>query len=161
LSAVRNDHQFRQRFVRGDRAVHQPLRHLHRIAVEVEDLEVLSEGDDGYAPAMDDRERRLAQNEVLFREVNERVRDIASKLGDDGGYEYFCECANKDCTFRVSLRLTDYEAIRSDPKQFVVLADHYTPEVEDVVTKTEAFWVVRKTGETGEYVEQLDPRSRG
>ena len=109
---------------------------------------------------MDDRDRRMAQNEALFREVNERVKDIASKLGDDGGYEYFCECANKDCTFRVSMRLADYEAIRSDPKQFVVLPGHYTPEIEDVVTENDAFWVVRKSGEAGELVEDLDPRGR-
>ena len=109
---------------------------------------------------MEERERRLAQNEVLFREVNERVEDIAVKLGDDGGYEYFCECANKDCTFRVPLTVVEYERIRSDPKQFVVLPDHYTPEVEDVIFESDRFWVVRKTGEAGEYVEHLDPRTR-
>jgi hypothetical protein len=113
----------------------------------------------GFA-AVDESDRRLAQNEALFREVNERVRDIATRLGDDGGYEYFCECANKDCTFRISLRLVDYEKIRSDPKQFVVRPDHFTPEVETIVLKTDAFWVVRKSGEVGAYVEQLDPRSR-
>src|SRR6476659_798502 len=75
---------------------------------------------DATLPRMDERERRMAQNEVLFREVNERVKDIAAKLGDDGGYEYFCECANKDCTFRISMRLADYERLRSDPKQLVV-----------------------------------------
>jgi hypothetical protein len=42
----------------------------------------------------------------------------------------------------------------------VVLPVHYTPEVEDLVLKEDAYWVVRKTGEAGEYVEQLDPRSR-
>jgi len=29
-----------------------------------------------------------------------------------------------------------------------------------LVLKEDAYWVVRKTGEAGEYVEQLDPRSR-
>jgi hypothetical protein len=109
---------------------------------------------------MDDRERRLAQNEVLFREVNERVRDVASQLGDDGGYEYFCECANKDCTFRVPLRIADYEAIREDPRQFVVLPEHFTPEVEILVGQTDTYWIVRKVGEAGDYVAALDPRSR-
>ncbi|MBA3843066.1 MAG: hypothetical protein H0X39_10705 [Actinobacteria bacterium] len=109
---------------------------------------------------MDERDRRMAQNEVLFREVNERVRDVAAQLGDDGGYEYFCECANKDCTFRVSLSLADYEAIRQNPKQFVVLPNHYTPEIEDVVAESETFWIVRKSGEAGDYVAELDPRSR-
>jgi hypothetical protein len=43
---------------------------------------------------------------------------------------------------------------------FVVLPLHFTPEVETLVTKTEDYWLVRKTGEAGEYVEKLDPRSR-
>ena len=110
---------------------------------------------------MDERDRRMAQNEALFREVNERVEDIAVELGDEeGGYEYFCECANKDCTFRVVLSVDEYESVRNDPKQFVVLPDHFTPEIEQVVLRTDEYWVVRKSGEAGEYVEQLDPRSR-
>ena len=109
---------------------------------------------------MDDRERRLAQNEALFRELNERVETVADRLGGDGPYEFLCECANADCTFRISLPLSVYESIRADPQQFVVLPLHYTPEVEDLVIEEDTHWVVRKTGEAGKYVEQLDPRSR-
>src|SRR5690349_24074386 len=85
---------------------------------------------------MDERERRMAQNEALFREVNERVREVATTLGDDGRYEYFCECANKDCTFHVPLTTSEYEAIRSDSQQFFVLPGHVTPEVEEIVLET-------------------------
>ena len=60
----------------------------------------------------------------------------------------------------VQLPVRAYESIRSDPKQFVVLPLHYTPEVEDLVAEEESYWVVRKSGEAGDYVEQLDPRSR-
>lgn len=109
---------------------------------------------------MDDRERRLAQNEALFREVNERVETLADRLGPDVPYEFLCECANADCTFRISLPLSVYESIRADPQRFVVLPLHYTPEVEDLVIEEDTHWVVRKTGEAGEYVEHLDPRSR-
>ena len=109
---------------------------------------------------MDEREQRLAQNEALFREVNERVETLAHQLGPNVPYEFLCECANADCTFRLTLPLKAYESVRADPQQFVVLPLHYTPEVEDLVLKEDAYWVVRKTGEAGEYVEQLDPRSR-
>ena len=109
---------------------------------------------------MDGREHRMAQNEVLFREVNERVVTVAHQLGPDIPYEFICECANPDCTYRVSLTLTDYERIRADAKQFIVLPLHYTPEVEDLVSEDDAYWIVRKTGEAGQYAEQLDPRSR-
>lgn len=108
---------------------------------------------------MDERERRLTQNEALFREVNERVESVAERHGA-GSYDFLCECANSDCTFRISLPLTTYEKVRADPRQFVVLPLHYTPEVEELVAEEDGYWVVRKTGEAGEYVEQIDPRSR-
>ncbi len=109
---------------------------------------------------MDEREQRLAQNEALFREVNERVDAIAHQLGPDVPYEFLCECANADCTFRLTLSTSLYESVRADPRQFVLLPLHYTPEIEDLVIQEETYWVVRKTGEAGEYVERLDPRSR-
>jgi hypothetical protein len=109
---------------------------------------------------VDERERRLALNEALFREANERVETLADQFGSDVPYEFLCECANADCTFRISLSLSVYESVRADPRQFVVLPLHYTPEVEDLVIEEDTYWVVRKTGEAGEYVEHLDPRSR-
>jgi hypothetical protein len=112
---------------------------------------------------MDEREKRMAQNETLFREVNERVREAAGQFGDfsqDGTHEDFCECANTDCTFRVALTPAEYAGVRADPKQFVVLPLHYTPEVETLAAEHDRYWIVRKTGEAGEYVEKLDPRSR-
>ena len=89
---------------------------------------------------MDAREQRLAQNEALFRDVNERIEAMAHHLGPDVPYEFLCECANPDCTFRVNLPIATYEAVRADPRQFVVLPDHYTPEVEQLV------WRRRPTG---------------
>jgi hypothetical protein len=110
---------------------------------------------------MDDREKRMAQNEALFREINERVNDLAPGFkAVDMPPEYLCECANADCTFRVPVDPHEYEAVRRDPAQFLVLPLHFTPEVEQLVTKRDAYWVVRKTGEAAEYVTHVDPRSR-
>ena len=64
---------------------------------------------------VDERERRLAQNEALFREVNERVETLADQLGPDVPYEFLCECANADCTFRISLPLSVYERSGQTP----------------------------------------------
>ena len=108
---------------------------------------------------VDERERRMTQNEALFREVNERVNDHADE-GAVAVHDYLCECANLDCTFRVRLAPAQYESIRQDPKQFVVLPLHFTPEVETLVAENASYWVVRKTGEAGDYVAKLDPRSR-
>jgi hypothetical protein len=108
---------------------------------------------------MDERERRMTQNEVLFREVNERVQEKADEFGG-GTFHYFCECANPDCTFRVEMTAAQYEGVRADPTQFVVLPLHFTPEVETLVSENEGYWIVHKTGEAGDYAEELDPRSR-
>ena len=102
----------------------------------------------------------MAQNETLFREVNERVEELAQELGPDVPYEFLCECANADCTFRLVLPIAVYESVRTDPRQFVVRPDHYMPEVEELVVKEDDYWIVRKTGEAGEYAEHLHPRSR-
>jgi hypothetical protein len=112
---------------------------------------------------VDERERRMTENETLFREVNERVEDAVARFHDAGETrtaEYFCECANPDCTFQISLTHAEYVDVRADPRQFVVLPLHFTPEVETLVSKSEGYWLVRKTGEAGEYAEKLDPQSR-
>jgi hypothetical protein len=111
---------------------------------------------------VDERDRRLAQNEALFREVNERIDDVAEAHahGANALYDFVCECANADCTFQIRLPLSDYKKVRADDRQFVVLPLHYTPEIEELVAEEQAYWVVRKTGEAGEYVEDLAPRSR-
>jgi hypothetical protein len=109
---------------------------------------------------VDQREQRMAQNEALFREVNERIKSTADGLGSTADFEYFCECANADCTFQISLTAAEYENVRADATQFVVLPQHFTPEVETLASERKAYWIVRKTGDAGEYVEKLDPRSR-
>ena len=109
---------------------------------------------------MDERERRMTENETLFREVNERIEAVSHQLGPGVPYEFMCECANADCTFRLELPISVYESVRADPRQFVVRPVHYTPEVEELVVEEADYWIVRKTGEAAEYVERMDPRSR-
>ena len=61
---------------------------------------------------MDPREKRMTENETLFREVNERVEDTVERFHDAGNVsavEFFCECANPDCTFRISLARSERE----------------------------------------------------
>ena len=103
----------------------------------------------------------MTQNEALFREVNERIDAVAHNLGPGVPYEFLCECANADCTFRITLTPEAYDAVRADGRKFIVLPMHYTPEVEELIEDRGAYWVVAKEGEAGEYVEHLDPRQRG
>ena len=109
---------------------------------------------------MDPRQERLARNEALFREVNERVRAIATVHGRDSHvYEFFCECSNADCTFQLQTTLAEYEAVREHGDRFLIAPQHSLPEIEVVVEKHPEWWVVEKQGKAGELVEELDPRS--
>lgn len=108
---------------------------------------------------MDPRQQRLAQNEALFREINESIRELASTHGDaDHVYDFYCECSNADCIFRVALRLAEYEAVRAHGDRFVVLPEHDLPEIETVVERRPGWWVVEKQGEPAQLAEELDPR---
>jgi hypothetical protein len=110
---------------------------------------------------MDAREQRLAQNEALFREVNEQVEAIAAVHGEDEHvYEFYCECSNADCTLQVRATLAEYEAVRTDSRHFLVAPEHWLPEIETVVDKSDAWWVIEKQGDAGRFVAHLDPRAR-
>ena len=108
---------------------------------------------------MYDRHERLALNEALFRNANERIRDHAHEHGADGGtITFYCECSDRDCVERVEMNGPEYEVIRSDPSQFVVLPGHLRLEVEEVVRRAPEFLVVRKIGEAAGVAVEQDPR---
>jgi hypothetical protein len=135
------------------------------MALQVSSIASRDAGGDGRlfgARDLDDRERRLGQNEALYREVNERVSDQARRqaLSVEEVYEFVCECSNLDCTLRVEISLSEYEAVRAHARRFIVAVGHDLPEAETVVEQTDRYWVIEKDEEAGEVAETLDPRSR-
>jgi hypothetical protein len=108
----------------------------------------------------DERALRLAQNEGIMRQVNERIGEIAEGLGGgDHRYDFLCECAQLDCVQRISLTLAEYGHVREKGDRFAVIAGHEVPDVEDVVEKFEEYWIVEKVGVAGEVAREEDPRS--
>ena len=109
---------------------------------------------------MDEREKRLALNESMFREINERLesRIQTSQIGRPE-LSILCECANPDCTQRIALTTDEYEQARADGRQFVIVPGHEFIEVETVVSKNDRYELVRKRGRAGELAELLDPNS--
>jgi hypothetical protein len=106
---------------------------------------------------VDPPDRRLARNEALFREVNESVRTLTED-SDGTLHDFFCECADVDCTIRVKLTNSEYEVARSEGTRFIVACGHEVPRVERIVIETERFLLVEKTGGGGDEAAQLDPR---
>jgi hypothetical protein len=105
-----------------------------------------------------EREKQVAMNEVLFREMNERIEErIRPSNAGEEGFEIICECADLDCTERITLTTAEYEDSHADPTQFTVVPGHAAVDVELVVTRNERFEVVRKQGLAGDIAEDLQP----
>lgn len=106
------------------------------------------------------RERQLAENEVRFRALNERLRDGSGTWSPgEGALELVCECGDENCTRAIRLTTRDYETVRSDEAQFLLVPGHDRAEVEDVVSERDGWIVVRKRGEAGAIAAETDPRA--
>jgi hypothetical protein len=101
---------------------------------------------------------RLAKNQSFFRQVNERIKDVANGV-DDETFEFLCECSDPRCTARISLKLADYEWVRANPARFVLAPGHDAPQVEHVVERNDVHVVVEKHGVAGHVAAKLDPRT--
>ena len=108
--------------------------------------------------AVPNRDQRLAQNEIVFRRINERL--ASTEAGNAASHELHlvCECTNVDCLQALTIELAEYEWLRQNPHRFAVLPGHEAPAVEDVVERHDRFVIVEKHAETRDQVEAADPR---
>ena len=107
-----------------------------------------------------EREIRAARNQSLFRAVNERMAQLNAAVGSlTGVYSIACECADTECLATIELTPEAYEAVRSEPRRFAVLADHVIPEVERVVEVSDNYVVVEKLNLAGAVAEAVDEGS--
>jgi hypothetical protein len=107
------------------------------------------------------RAERLAKNEALYREVNEQIAALNEAFDAAAGIggEWVCECSNTECTVMVKARFDEYEAVRSNPRRFIVYPGHVDLEIEHVTEETERFTIVEKLGEAARVAESTDPRA--
>ena len=105
------------------------------------------------------RQRRLAVNEALARDVNRFVDDVAS-----GWYEphepieFRCECSREVCDEPVRLTRDDYVAVHDDPRAFVLVPGHENLEIQEVAGRVADYMVVRKIGPGAQVAEEMDRR---
>jgi hypothetical protein len=121
-------------------------------------------------------ERRLAENEVMFRELNEKIQSGVSETnrlaiedeqpefaipdsGRDETLQFFCECADEKCTERVALSLRNYKDIHTARDQFVIVPGHQVPIVESIVSEHPGYLVVRKKIKPPKTATTLNPTS--
>jgi hypothetical protein len=103
-----------------------------------------------------ERELRAARNQAMFRSVNEKIRELNDTWAS-GSDEYViaCECADANCVQTISIRGDEYLRARANPRHFAVLPGHVYPDVENVVSETDAYVIVEKVALAAEVVEEL------
>jgi hypothetical protein len=114
---------------------------------------------------MSDRERRLGFNEAVFREVNERVKEIKETFestalfaSQTDALDLLCECGDASCTDKISMPVAEYERVRADSLQFAVVPGHADRQAEDVIAHETGYDVVRKRGEAAAAAEATSAR---
>jgi hypothetical protein len=110
------------------------------------------------------RDERLAGNEALFREVNERVAEVATHFIEvetsAEQINFACECGRADCAEPITMTMVEYEAIRAESTHFAVAPEHELPEIESVVARHPTYYVVEKREEDAQEVaRETDPRA--
>ncbi len=110
---------------------------------------------------IEQRQVRAAQNQALFREVNERLEGIAETFQFVADRTVFaCECARESCSEQIALSVDEYETLRRNGNRFAVKAseEHVFSEVERIVERHDQYWVVQKIGAGAELANATNPR---
>jgi hypothetical protein len=121
-------------------------------------------------------EHRLAENEAMFRRINERVQagyDETNRLAaednqpefkvavasHDTPLQFYCECADEKCSQRITVTLNEYREIHQNRRQFIIVPGHEVDSVEEIVAEYPSFTVVRKKVSPPEDPDTMNPTS--
>ncbi len=108
--------------------------------------------------ASQSEQAQAALNQSLFRDVNERVEDVAQSFGSTVT-DFACECDAETCLEHVSLTLDEYESVRANPTHFFIKPGHINQAVEHVVAGAPGLYdVVQKLGHAGFVATEEDSR---
>ena len=99
-------------------------------------------------------EHQLASNQALFREVNERISELASGFDLANGQELdiVCECSDTACTLMLRVPVLEYERVRRHPARFLIHPRHNVPGIERIVGAGRGYEVVEKFGDAARVV---------
>ena len=102
--------------------------------------------------------RRMAENEVVFREYNERVGKSFDELkrmakeanqesfirDDDTPLHFYCECSDENCRERIEMAPSRYKQIHKKRDRFVVIVGHEVKDIEHILEKQDGYSIVEK-----------------
>jgi hypothetical protein len=98
--------------------------------------------------------RRVALNQAALRTLNE---GIDAEPGDRV-IAFRCECGQLGCNRLIALRRAQYEAVRVNPRRFVIAPGHVVAEVEQEVERYPDHGVVESHPHTSDFAERTCPR---
>jgi hypothetical protein len=85
---------------------------------------------------------RRTHNQILFREVNNRILDLSDRFGAEDTTDFLCECSDPGCAAMVSLTVEEYRSIPAESIHFVTTPGHFEPTVDEVIGRHDRFWIV-------------------
>jgi hypothetical protein len=108
------------------------------------------------------RQKRIADNEASFRDINERLEEGLRQVRHTPELlQFICECGDRGCESSVRLTFDEYEALRRDSRRFAVVPGHVFLETERVVAGNDRYEVVEKVGAAVEVADAADHRELG
>jgi hypothetical protein len=91
---------------------------------------------------------RMAENELVFRRVNDTIS--RSRSGEDSAF--ICECWEPRCRTAIRMSPAEYEHIRQNPRHFLVAPGHEddpVPGSSRIVRREASYSVTEKIGYAG------------
>lgn len=90
-------------------------------------------------------DRRLIENEVIFRDVNKNIQEfVDNEQNAPNKLPFYCECSNPECIERIELSTELYATLHKKQKHFITIVGHEFPEIEKVLKKDSHYQVVEK-----------------
>ena len=103
----------------------------------------------------EERQRRAARNQLLFRSVNEQILSVTERFQSNlSDLDLVCECTDSSCTGTVRLAVEEFSQIDRAENAFIVLRGHEDDQVEDVVDSRDGYLIVRKSDVAARIVEE-------
>jgi hypothetical protein len=87
---------------------------------------------------------RKLQNELIFRDSNERIRRVQRELEMDvQTVPFICECSDIWCHTVVHLTASEYERVRGRDEWFLIAPEHDASDGE-IAERSDRFWILEK-----------------
>jgi hypothetical protein len=102
--------------------------------------------------------QKSGRNQLIFREVNERIAELNGDGNGTGVSLFICECSDRACAESLEIAPAEYEQVRADGARFIVLPGHEQPEVEHVVDGCARFVVIEMDGAEATAAREANPR---